>query len=102
MWGGHRSLLQERSFTLPYDEPFMQLNFNQILLTTVALFFPSVAFSYLDPGTGSMILQGLIAGIAIAGFAIKNFWYQILGFFGKKPPSDILDDDDTEEKSKDP
>lgn len=74
----------------------MHLNFNQALFALSILITPSTAFSYLDPGTGSMIIQGIIAGIAIAGIAIKSFWYQILGFFGKKPPSNILDDDDTE------
>ncbi len=58
------------------------------------LIFPTSAFAYLDPGTGSMILQGIIAGAAIVGFAIKTYWYRILGFFGKKPPVDILDEDD--------
>lgn len=78
----------------------MQLHFNQILFIFTALLLPSSSFAYLDPGTGSMILQGLIAGIAIAGFTIKNYWYQILGYFGKKPPSDILDDD-TDDETKD-
>ena len=71
----------------------MQLNLNQILFTFTALLLPSSSFAYLDPGTGSMILQGLIAGIAIAGFTIKSYWYRILGFFGKKPPHDILNGD---------
>lgn len=78
----------------------MRLDFNKTLLALSALLIPSTAFSYLDPGTGSMILQGLIAGIAIAGFTIKNFWYQILDFFGKKPPSDNLEDDDSEDEEK--
>ena len=30
------------------------------------------AWAYLDPGTGSMILQGLIAGLAVAGLTIKT------------------------------
>jgi hypothetical protein len=75
----------------------MQLSFNKVWLALIAMLIPSAAFAYLDPGTGSMILQGIIAGIANAGFTIKNFWYQILGFFGKKPPSDSLDDDSDDE-----
>jgi hypothetical protein len=51
------------------------------------------AAAYLDPGTGSMILQGLIAGIAVAWFTIKTYWYKFAGFFGKKKPDSILDDD---------
>ena len=37
--------------------------------------------AYLDPGTGSMILQLLIAGLVGAGFAVKMFWFNIKGFF---------------------
>ena len=35
------------------------------------------ASAYIDPGTGSYILQMVIAGIVGAGFAIKLFWKQI-------------------------
>ena len=36
-----------------------------------------VLLAYLDPGTGSMILQALIAGLVGAAFAIKMFWHKI-------------------------
>ncbi|MFT5769980.1 MAG: hypothetical protein ACI9H8_001962 [Lysobacterales bacterium] len=58
---------------------------------------PSVAFAYLDPGTGSMLLQVILGGIAAVGVALKLFWYRIIAFFGiKKSPaaSDDGDDDD--------
>ena len=51
------------------------------------------AFAYLDPGTGSMILQGVIAGVALAWFTIKIYWYKLTSLFGKKPPESLLDDD---------
>ena len=41
------------------------------------------ACAYLDPGTGSYILQLLIAGIASAVLALKIFWEKIAGFFRK-------------------
>ena len=62
----------------------------------LALFFGTIAVNthaYLDPGTGSMILQGLIAGIAVGWFTIKTYWYKIASFFGKTKPYSILDDD---------
>ena len=37
------------------------------LLAIFLLLQPAAAFAYLDPGTGSMILQGLVAAIAVAG-----------------------------------
>ncbi len=32
------------------------------------------AHAYLDPGTGSMLLQGLVGGIAAASVAIGVYW----------------------------
>ena len=42
--------------------------------------FPFLA--YLDPGTGSMILQVIIGCIVGAAYAIKSYWYKILSWFG--------------------
>lgn len=38
------------------------------------------AFAYLDPGTGSMILQGIIGGVA-AGITVISLYYQRLKLF---------------------
>jgi hypothetical protein len=55
-----------------------------ILLTlAVSLVFVSRANAYLDPGTGSYMLQLAIAGIAGALFAVKMFWKNILDLFKK-------------------
>ena len=40
------------------------------------------ACAYIDPGTGSYILQMLIAGAVGSLFAIKMFWRNIKNFFG--------------------
>lgn len=61
-----------------------------VLLLTLSL--PAAA--YLDPGTGSMILQGIIAALAVAGFTIKSYWYRIRAFFGRETPESLLDQDD--------
>ena len=42
---------------------------------------PSNSMAYIDPGTGSYILQlilGVLLGIV---FAVKSFWYRIRSFF---------------------
>jgi hypothetical protein len=39
--------------------------------------FPTRAFAYLDPGTGSFILQAAIAGVMGAVFTIKLYWSRI-------------------------
>ncbi len=63
-----------------------------ILMFTLSL----DAAAYLDPGTGSLLLQGLIAGIAVVGFTIKTYWYKLRSLFGKAPQQSLLDDDETE------
>jgi hypothetical protein len=35
------------------------------------------AHAYLDPGTGSMLLQVILGGIAAVGVALKLFWHKI-------------------------
>ncbi|HEX9584151.1 MAG TPA: hypothetical protein VGB36_06590 [Gammaproteobacteria bacterium] len=51
----------------------------------VAGIFTSVytapVFAYLDPGTGSIILQGLLAGVAIVVAAGSVFWHRIKSTF---------------------
>lgn len=39
------------------------------------------AYAYLDPGSGSMILQVILAGLAGAALVIKMLWHRILTFF---------------------
>jgi hypothetical protein len=39
------------------------------------------AYAYLDPGTGSYVLQIVIAGIVSALFTIKMFWRRLVDFF---------------------
>ena len=41
-------------------------------------------FLYLDPGSGSMLVQALIAGFLTIGVFFNQIKYTILGFFGKK------------------
>lgn len=41
------------------------------------------AYAYLDPGTGSMLMQSLIGAIAAAGMAMTVFWERIKATFYK-------------------
>lgn len=71
------------------------------LFIALLLSLSTPAWAYLDPGTGSMILQGLIAGIAVAGFTIKTYWYKLRSLFGKQEPGSLLEEeslDPTEEE----
>ena len=35
------------------------------------------AYAYLDPGTGSMLIQGILGAIAAVGVALKLYWHKI-------------------------
>ena len=42
-----------------------------------------VAHAYVDPGTGSYVIQILIAALAGAAFAVKIYWGRIKGIFSR-------------------
>lgn len=58
------------------------------LLVCVLLIAPSPAFSYIDPGAGSMLLQLLLAGAAGLLIALKLYWKRIKVHLGFKAESD--------------
>ena len=35
-------------------------------------------FAYLDPGTGSMLVQLLVGGVAAVGVAMRLYWRRLL------------------------
>jgi len=41
---------------------------------------------YIDPGSGSYLLQMIIAAVLGASFFFKNFWFSIKAFFASKKP----------------
>jgi hypothetical protein len=45
--------------------------------------FPRNAYAYLDPGTGSFMLQVIVGFLVGAIFAIKMFWANIRGFLSE-------------------
>lgn len=42
-----------------------------------------VAHAYVDPGTGSYVIQILIAALAGAAFAVKIYWKKIKALFSR-------------------
>ena len=56
-----------------------------IIFAILAVFLcaPSDAHAYLDPGSGSAVLQILLAGVAGASVAIKFYWRRVVGYFRK-------------------
>jgi len=58
-----------------------------LAVPAMLLFSTQDAYAYLDPGTGSMLLQGLIGGIAGGLFAIRLYWGKLKSRFGRVPAS---------------
>jgi hypothetical protein len=56
------------------------------------------AHAYLDPGTGSMIIQGLIAAVGAGLVAGRMYWTKLKGFFGRKTTSLDSSDESVDEK----
>ena len=46
------------------------------------------ALAYLDPGTGSIIIQALIATFAMAGVVFRMFWFKVRTLLGFEPKVD--------------
>jgi hypothetical protein len=50
--------------------------------------FTAPAYAYLDPGTGSLLLQGLIATIAAGAATVSIYWGKVRSYFSKKKEPD--------------
>jgi hypothetical protein len=56
---------------------------------------------YLDPGSGSFLIQLLIAALAGAGVAIGANWSKLKRFFGKMKKKSETDNEEEDEKDPD-
>jgi hypothetical protein len=41
------------------------------------LFFPTIAFAYVDPGSGSVIVTTILGLIAAVGYTCRKYFYKI-------------------------
>lgn len=68
--------------------------FKYLIVYFTLIFFPTNAFSYFDPGSGSYLIQLFIAFVASCYFFIRNPIQFIKSFFNKNKK-------DNNEKNKD-
>lgn len=55
-------------------------------------------FFYLDPGSGSLLIQLILAAVLGAGVAVRIFWKRIKALFtGKQPEAEQDEDQDADE-----
>jgi hypothetical protein len=72
----------------------MTYGFRVTMAAAVLGVMASPAYAYLDPGTGSMILQVLLGGVAGLALAGKLYWHKLLSLFGLRKEPDIRTIDD--------
>jgi hypothetical protein len=66
-----------------------RLFFRAITLLILSLFLlPLCGYSYIDLGSGSYIIQLIIAGFVGFSLSVRIFWKKIKGRFSKKVKSD--------------
>lgn len=66
----------------------------KVFITIVSLLIVTDAQAYLDPGTGSMLLQVILGGVAAVGVVIKLYWHKLrvaIGLARKSDPEDEID-----------
>lgn len=64
------------------------------IIIVAAFLTPPCALAYVDPGTGSYVIQLLIAAFIGISFSIKIFWKKIVRLFSKKSRPDEPKPDD--------
>ena len=45
----------------------------------------ALSTAYIDPGSGSFLIQALVGGVLAAALLIRTFWTQIKSLFTRKP-----------------
>ena len=66
------------------------------LCTVLPLILVKNAYAYIDPGTGSMIIQAVIAAIAVASVSIGIFWQRFKAFVERLFGRDSSGGDDSD------
>ena len=68
------------------------MKYQTVLFCILILVFVDSAFAYLDPGTGSMLLQVILGGAAAVGVAVKLYWHKIRAAIGLRHKPDTKDE----------
>lgn len=61
----------------------------RVTIVFAMVLLPSVATAYVDPGTGSVLLQMLLAGAVGVGVVVKLYWRKLRSRLGgREKPED--------------
>lgn len=55
----------------------------------IGLLFPRDAFAYLDPGSGSLIFQTVVAAMAGVAYGVRVYWSRIRNLFSRRRPTTL-------------
>ena len=72
------------SILVCYTSSVMKILASASLVGLLLLVFERPAAAYLDPGSGSMLLQVLLGGFAAVGVALRLYWGRISELFSRK------------------
>lgn len=70
----HKPITQD-SIQSPQGESMPLLRI--VIILPLLLFIPSLSYAYLDPGTGSMVLQIILGGVAGLAIFGRIFWRKL-------------------------
>jgi hypothetical protein len=68
-----------------------------VILCLIFIFMaPASSFAYLDPGSGSMLLQIILGGVAGLVVVCKLYWGRFLSLLGiRKKPNDATNESES-------
>ncbi|MDP6376728.1 MAG: hypothetical protein QF921_12510 [Pseudomonadales bacterium] len=58
-----------------------------LTLFAFAILIAQPVHAYLDPGAGSLIIQGIVAAIAVVGVTARAYWQRLRSLFGMQSES---------------
>ena len=70
-----------------------QFGYLILIVFFLSLTVPSAAHAYLDPGSGSMLLQLVLGGLAGLAVIAKLYWHRLLALFGMNAQQEENDSD---------
>jgi hypothetical protein len=70
-----------------------------LVLVTALLLWPTSAEAYLDAGSGSMLLQLVLGGVAGLLVILKLYWQRVLSFLGLRRDEPAAVPEDTKQAS---